>query len=227
MDTAAAWEAHAAQWLAWTDPLHEEGFRTVTWPTLREMLPPATGVTLDLGCGEGRGARELSRLGHRVLGIDRAPTLATAAAVRGTSVVVADATRLPVGDGAVALVFASMSLLDIEDLDRAVVEIARVLAADGSLVAAIVHPMISAFDLSVRREGRLELPAPYLTQRHYQDHIVDDGREMTFTSLHRPVQDYLRPLLARGFVITDWREDGGGAIPWFLAFRADRVRRQA
>jgi hypothetical protein len=49
---------------------------------------------------------------------------------------------------------------------------------------------------------------------------------MTFTSVHRPVRDYLRPLLAQGFVITDLREEGGGPIPWFLAFRADRVRRQ-
>jgi SAM-dependent methyltransferase len=226
VDTASAWEAHAAQWLAWTEPAHEEGFWTVTWPTLREMLPPANGVTLDLGCGEGRGARELGRLGHRVLGIERAPTLAAAAAARGTSVVVADATRLPVGDGAVALLFASMSLLDIDDLDGAVDEIVRVLAPDGSLVAAIVHPMISAFDTSVRHAGRLELPAPYLTHRQYQDHIVDDGHEMTFTSVHRPLRDYLRPLLARGFVITDLREEGGGPVPWFLAFRADRVRRQ-
>jgi SAM-dependent methyltransferase len=226
VETAAAWEAHAAQWLAWTDPKHEEGFWTVTWPTLREMLPPATGVTLDLGCGEGRGARELIRLGHRVLGIERAPTLAAAAAARGTPVVVGDATRLPVRDGGVALLFASMSLLDIDDLDGAVDEIVRVLAADGSLVAAIVHPMISAFDTSVRRAGRLEQPAPYLTHRQYQDHIIDDGREMTFTSVHRPLRDYVQPLLARGFVITDLREEGGGPIPWFLAFRADRVRRQ-
>jgi SAM-dependent methyltransferase len=226
VDTAAAWEAYAAQWLTWTDPAHEEGFWTVTWPTLREMLPPAKGITLDLGCGEGRGARELSSLGHRVLGIERAPTLASAAAERGTPVVVGDAARLPVRDGGVALIFASMSLLDIDDLDGAVDEIVRVLAADGSVVAAIVHPMISAFDTSVRREGRLELPAPYLTHRHYQDRILDDGREMTFTSVHRPVRDYLRPLLARGFVITDVREEGNGPIPWFLAFRADRVRRQ-
>jgi len=188
--------------------------------------PPATGVTLDLGCGGGRGARELSRLGHRVLGVERAPTLAAAAAERGTTVVLADAARLPVRDGGVALLFASMSLLDIDDLDGAVDEIVRVLAADGSLVAAVVHPMISAFETSIRHEGRLELPAPYLTHRRYQDRIVDDGREMTFTSVHRPLRDYLQPLLARGFVITDLREEGDGRIPWFLAFRADRVRRQ-
>ena len=137
VDTAEAWETHAAQWLAWTEPAHEEGFWSVTWPTLRDMLPPPTGVTVDLGCGEGRGARELSRLGHRVLGIDRAPSLASAAAARGTPVVIADATRLPVRDGGVALLFASMSLLDIDDLDGALDEIVRVLAADGSLVAAI------------------------------------------------------------------------------------------
>jgi hypothetical protein len=46
---------------------------------------------------------------------------------------------------------------------------------------------------------------------------------MVFTSVHRPIQAYLGPLLRQGFVISDFREGGDGPLPWLLAFRADRV----
>jgi SAM-dependent methyltransferase len=223
VDTAAAWEDNAEAWLAWTDPAQRDGFWTDTWPTLRQLLPPPAGVTLDVGCGEGRGARELGALGYQVVGLDRAPTLVAAAAERGSTVVLGDAGRLPFADGCVSLAFASMSLLDIDDLEPALDEIGRVLQPGGSLVAALVHPLISAYDPSELRADTARLPAPYLTSRRYQDDVTSKhGIRMVFTSVHRPIQDYLGPLLRQGFVISDFREGGEGPLPWLLAFRADR-----
>jgi SAM-dependent methyltransferase len=223
VDTAAAWETHAQAWLAWSDPAQRDGFWTDTWPTLRQMLPPPSGPTLDVGCGEGRGARELSALGYRVVGIDRSPTLVAAAAQRGSTVVLGDAGRLPFADGFASLVFASMSLLDIDDLESALDEIGRVLQPGGSLVTAIVHPAISAYEPSELRAEIARLPAPYLTTRHYEDDVTSrHGVRMVFSSIHRPIQDYLGPLLRQGFVISDFREGGDGPLPWLLAFRADR-----
>jgi SAM-dependent methyltransferase len=223
VSNAAAWEAHAEAWLAWSDPAQRDGFWTDTWPTLRQMLPPPTGLTLDVGCGEGRGARELSALGYRVAGLDRSPTLVAAAAERGTTVVLGDAGRLPFADGCASLVFASMALLDIDDLEPALDEIGRVLQPGGSLVASIVHPVITAYEPSELRADTARLPAPYLTSRHYQDDVTRGGTRMIFTSIHRPIQDYLGPLLRQGFVISDFREGGAGPLPWLLAFRADRL----
>ncbi|MGH3158524.1 MAG: hypothetical protein ACRDNF_18395, partial [Streptosporangiaceae bacterium] len=79
MSLAGAWEDHAEEWIAWTRSSRYDGFRLRTWPALRELLPvPAAGLAVDVGCGEGRAGRELLRLGYRVAGVERAPTLAGA-----------------------------------------------------------------------------------------------------------------------------------------------------
>jgi ubiquinone/menaquinone biosynthesis C-methylase UbiE len=57
---------------------------------------------------------------------------------------VADAAALPVPDGSVNLVTAFMSLHDVDDLDAAVREIARVMRPDATLAVAVVHPINSA-----------------------------------------------------------------------------------
>jgi SAM-dependent methyltransferase len=223
MDTAAAWESNAEDWIQWTDPANQrDGFAPTTWPGLRELLPDPTGLTLDIGCGEGRGARELTALGHRVLGIDRSPTLVRAAQERGTTAVVSDAARLPIASGSISLAFASMSLLDIEDLESSVAEIDRVLSPAGVLVAAIVHPSVSMFDPARMREGDLHLVAPYLENRRHVDRVKRGDLAMTFESLHRPLSAYFEPLLSRDFAITGFREAGQGPMPWMLAFRAER-----
>lgn len=229
MDTAAAWEAHADEWLAWTDPgigrdgiNRRDGFWDTTWPALQGLLPEPTGTTLDLGCGEGRGARKLTTLGHTVVGVDRSPTLVAAARRRGSNVVLGDAARLPIASNSVALVLACMSLLDIEALDATIAEMDRVLVPTGTVVAAIVHPTVSMFDAARMRQGDLHLPAPYLSERRYDDRVEREAVTATFSSLHRPLTDYLRPLLAMGYAITGFGEYGRGPVPWCLTFRAER-----
>ncbi len=229
MDTAAAWEAHAQEWLAWVDPAvgrdgmnRGDGFWDTTWPALARLLPEPRGLTLDIGCGEGRGARELTALGHRVIGVDTSPTLSRSAHERGTTVLRADAARLPIASHSVSLAFACMSLLDIDDLDSALSEIDRVLAPTGVVVAAIVHPAVSMFDAARMRDGDLHVPEPYLTVRRYDDRVEREGLAATFSSVHRPLADYFGPLLAKGFALTGFSESGRNLVPWCLAFRAER-----
>jgi SAM-dependent methyltransferase len=219
VDTAAAWETHAHEWIDWTDPSHQDGFWTTTWPTLRELMPQTDGLVLDLGCGEGRGLRMLREAGHHAIGVDRSPTLVAAAAGDG-GVLLGDATRLPIRSGSVAVVFACMSLLDIDDAGVALREVRRVLRPGGVLVAAIVHPFVSAFDPAALQEGEHRLAGPYLTARRYQDRVSRDGKAMTFTSVHRPLGFYVGQLAELGFALDALREAGVGDLPWMLALRA-------
>jgi SAM-dependent methyltransferase len=223
---ASAWEDHANEWIKWARTSAHDGFWTGTWPALRAMLPgPGGGPVIDVGCGEGRAARELVNLGYqRIVGVERSPTLAAAAAAAspGVPVLIGDAAALPVADASAELVLACMSLLDVDDFTGAVSEIGRVLRPDGALCLAVVHPFASAEDVSSMHTGDFRVSERYLDQRRYIDSIERDGLAMTFTSMHRPLSAYTSALFANGMAITALTEGGGGTVPWLLALRAEK-----
>jgi SAM-dependent methyltransferase len=75
------WERHATDWIRWArTPGHDIWYWRLNRPWFVELLPPPGRLTVDLGCGEGRLLRELAAMGHRVVGVDSAPTMARAAA---------------------------------------------------------------------------------------------------------------------------------------------------
>jgi SAM-dependent methyltransferase len=226
---ASAWEDHADEWIAWARTSAHDGFWSGTWPALRAMLPePGVGPVIDVGCGEGRAARELLKLGHRrIIGVERSPTLAAAAAAAAPEVpvLIGDAAALPVADESADLVLACMSLLDVDDLAGAVSEIGRVLRPGGALCMAVVHPFASAQDESSLHTDVFRVRDPYLAQRRYTDRIERDGLAMTFTSMHRPLSVYTSALFANGLAVTGLTEAGGGTVPWLLALRAGKLPR--
>jgi SAM-dependent methyltransferase len=224
MTMAEAWEENARDWISWArTPLHD-GFWEGTWPVLRAVMPEPCGPVLDLGCGEGRGARLLQSAGWQVLGVDRSGTLAQAAATGSPTVaaVQADAAVLPVADNSVGLVVACMSLMDVDDLDSAVAETVRVLRPGGAFCLAIVHPFDSALEQLKSESGTYRLPAPYLQARRYEDHFERDGLRMTFASMHRPLGTYCEALFRCGMIITELREHSDGDMPWLLVIRAEK-----
>ena len=229
MSLASAWEDHANEWITWARTSAHDGFWTGTWPALRAMLPePGGGPVIDVGCGEGRAARELVNLGYRrIVGVERSPTLAAAAAAAspGVPVLIGDAAALPIADASADLVLACMSLLDVDDFTGAVSQIGRVLRPDGALCLAVVHPFASAEDVSSMHTGDFRVSDRYLDQRRYVDSIERDGLAMTFTSMHRPLSAYTSALFANGMAITALTEGGGGTVPWLLALRADKLPR--
>jgi SAM-dependent methyltransferase len=229
-----AWESEAHNWVAWARAPGHDSYWRFHRDRFLELLPPPSGVTLDVGCGEGRLPRDLKARGHEVVGIDASPTLiehARAADPDG-DYRVADAAALPFGDGSLPLVTAFMSLHDIDDMDGAVAEIARVLVPGGHLCAAVVHPMNSA--------GRFVSDAPdapfvirdsYLEERPYADTAERDGLRMTFTSRHRSLERIFAALEPAGLLVervleaADTSAPPGSRwqrLPLFLDFRAVR-----
>jgi SAM-dependent methyltransferase len=201
---AEAWEAQAEEWRRWTrTPGLDRHFHRYNWPSFLELLPPPGRATLDLGCGEGRGGVALAPLGHRLTGVDLAPSMASLARETGAydDVVHADAAALPFPDAAFDLVFAFMSLQDMDDAAGAVRESARVLEPGGRLVLAVVHPFESA---DPRGDGTQR--RPYFDVQRTVDVVERDGVRVAFHQIHRPLHAWFGMLRDAGLLVEDLRE---------------------
>jgi ubiquinone biosynthesis O-methyltransferase len=95
---------------------------------------------LDVGCGDGAMAFELARQGATVTALDADPSMIAAARLRAENeatriqLVEGTAESLPFDDATFDVVVAVTVLCFVQDAERAVTEIARVLKPDGRLV---------------------------------------------------------------------------------------------
>lgn len=233
----SGFEDRAATWIQWARWPHD-----AYWyyrDAFFELLPPALRRTLDVGCGEGRVSRDLAARGYDVTGLDASRTLVEAA--RGEDVdgnyVLGDAEDLPFADASFELVVSYNSLMDVDDMPRAVSEIGRVLAPDGVLCACITHPMADSGRWADTET--FVIAEPYLERRRFEGTFEREGLPpFTFTGWIYPLETYSRALEDAGLVLEALREPAApqaevearasGArwqrLPNFLMFRAARPK---
>ena len=234
-----AWAEQASAWASWArTPGHDYYYEQYNAPAFLDFVPAPAGLTLDVGCGEGRLGRALRARGHRVVGVDATEMLARLAyeADRATPVARADAAAVPIRDGVADLVVCFMVLQDVDDLDGAAHELARVVAPDGVICAAIVHPIASSGFFAPDDPNHTFLMGRYASvMRHALP--VARGVPLTFHSAHRPLERYSEAFEAAGLVIETIREPTASAaaveaapplianrfVPNFLHFRLRRA----
>jgi ubiquinone/menaquinone biosynthesis C-methylase UbiE len=230
-------ERDAENWVRWA---RTPGFDAYWYysPAFFDEIVLAPGrLTLEIGCGEGRVARDLKKRGHQVVGIDSSPTLLRYAQEADSDgrYELADAAALPFGDGSFDLVVAYNSLMDINDMPGAVKESARVLDMGGHLCISITHPLNDAGSFeSDDPHAAFVIRDSYFGRRPFNGRFERDGLEMTFHGWMYALEDYVRALEAAGLVIERLREPPAGAaavrhrpayrrwqrVPMFLQFRA-------
>ena len=94
---------------------------------------------LEVGCGMGNFAERLAReTSAEVVATDLSPRMVELARERGLDAGVADVQELPFDDGEFACAVANAMLYHVEDVDRALSELARVLEPGGKLVAVTI-----------------------------------------------------------------------------------------
>src|SRR5262249_55526652 len=156
--------------------------------SLHGLLPPPAGLTLDVGCGEGRVSRQLRSRGYDVIGIDASETLVEEAqsADPDGRYEVARIEALPIVDGAAQLVVCVNVLPHIHDFSGAARELVRVLGPGGTLLIGTIHPVAQAgtFDEEL---GELRVRG-YFT---HEAHAVPLGEHHVFHQ-HRTIEDYVR-----------------------------------
>ena len=79
VDLRHAWDLEATRWIAWARAPMHDGYWRFHRDQFLELVPEPGRLTLDIGAGEGRLARDLLALGHNVVVIDAVGDMLTAA----------------------------------------------------------------------------------------------------------------------------------------------------
>ena len=198
------WDQQAANWIGWTRELGDDAYGDYAPMFWERFVPRGARRALDLGCGEGRSARDLARTSERAFGLDGSFTLVHAAARAGGAVryVHGDAATLPFADATFDLVTAYNVLMDLDDLDASCAEIARVLTADGVLAACVLHPIAEAGTFEAREPGaRFIIDESYFDEGDYRLAFSRKGHEITFSSSRYTLETYVMKLRIAGFAI--------------------------
>jgi ubiquinone/menaquinone biosynthesis C-methylase UbiE len=184
------------------------------WPVLRAMLPDLHGLkVLDLGCGFGWFCRWARGQGAaQILGIDVSEKmLARARAATQDNTITyarADMEQLELTPGSFDLVYSSLALHYVENLDRLMAEVYGAMVPGGSLVVSVEHPIFTAPTTpgwSADAAGRKTWPV---------DSYLNEGPRSTdwlakgVIKQHRTLATYLNMLLRRGFTLCHVEEWG-------------------
>jgi SAM-dependent methyltransferase len=231
------WESQAGNWLRWARTPGHDAYWYYRDGFFDRIVPPPGDATLEIGCGEGRVARDLSARGHRIVALDRAPTLLDAARradPRG-SYLVADAAKLPFPERSFDVVVAYNALMDTEDMPAVVREVGRVLRPGGTFCISVTHPVNDAGRFADASTFVIE--HSYLDSRRFEGTFERDGLVMTFFGWTHSVADYVDALEAADLRLTRLREprperadehyEPWHRVPMFLQLQATRTGSQA
>lgn len=212
------------------------------WPELRGLIPAVDARrVIDLGCGFGWFSRWAAEQGAAsVLGVDVSATMLERAVAETSSSTVrydrADLDHLELEKRSADVVFSSLALHYVQDLDRLMGTVADAVEPGGSLVFSVEHPIYSAptvqrFETS--DDGRRHWPlVDYLVEGERVTNWFVDG----IRKEHRTVATYVNTVIDAGFVldrIIEWGPTAEAVTanpdlvddlhrPWFLLVAATR-----
>ncbi|MFM7744334.1 MAG: class I SAM-dependent methyltransferase [Actinomycetota bacterium] len=239
-----SWDEHADWWIngftGGVDPEYEEQII----PLVIAELGDAQRI-LDVGCGEGQISRRLAALGkHRlVVGLDPTERHIEVARARGGNVdyrvgVVDD---LPFADGTFDAVVACLVFEHVDNVDRAIREVSRVLEPGGTFLFLLNHPLLQTPNSGWIDDQILDPPEQYWRIGEYLTEAVnveevEPGIRVRF--VHRPLGRYLNALAEAGLFLERMHEPApppgflarceeyalASTIPRLLALRLRRLR---
>ncbi|MEM8850714.1 MAG: methyltransferase domain-containing protein [Pseudomonadota bacterium] len=178
-------------------------------PLLAQVRTAPAERALDVGCGEGRFCRLLSEVGITATGLDPVPEMIRAARRRDPSgsYVQGFAEALPFTDAAFDLVISYLSLIDIDDPDAAIAEMARVLAPGGRLLVGHLNGFATSSAIAGKRRcaetGKVLRPlGRYLDE----DAAWFEWDGLRIRNWHRPLSRYMAAFLGAGLTLTAFEE---------------------
>jgi SAM-dependent methyltransferase len=229
----AEWEPEAENWVRWARTPDHDAYWYYRDAFFEDLLPEPGSRTIEIGCGEGRVARDLAARGHRVTAVDTSNTLLRYAHADDsqTSYVLADSAALPFADASFDLVVAYNSLQVVADMPGTVRETARLLDGGGYFCVCVSHPLADLGDfIDDALDASFVVRKSYFGTQRVEDTVNRDGLEMTFTGWCYPLEDYAIAFEEASLHIDAIREPRPSAdsqryarwrrVPMFLNIRA-------
>ncbi len=236
MPGVTEWEPEAENWVRWARTPGHDAY----WyyrDAFFEILPPPGARTIELGCGEGRVARDLALRGHRIVGVDPARSLVRQAREADATgfYLVADGATAPCAPETFDLVVAYNSLQVVADMRGTVQEAARLLRPGGHLCATVSHPVTDLGRFVEREPDVVFTVRPsYFESRRVEDTVEMDGLSVTCRGWTYTLEDYVTAIAHAGLVVEAMLEPRPSApsvnferwrtVPLFLMVRALKPR---
>lgn len=183
-------------------------------PYMLRLIGEVSGKKiLDLGCGEGGYARELTRKGADVVAVDCAEysiEYAKKQSIKeGLNIkhLVRNSNNLyELENASFDIVLCTMMLMDCEDLDGTVKEISRLLKSDGKLFASVLHPCFTGKNIGREGKGinREVIVEDYFTPKEYSQTLPGSTVEVIWR--HRTFEEYVKLFVKNSLNIVDLNE---------------------
>ncbi len=206
------WNVAAESWVDFVrkgKDYYREGLNN---PAAFELIGDVTGLTvLDLACGEGYNTRILARKSAKVTGIDFSEKMIEFAKQEeekeklGICYKVMNAVDLrEFSNNHFDLATCFMSLQDVQDFEKAISEVAKVLKYGGRFVFSIPHPCTEMIRLQKPEGEKISAIERYFrtTQYTIEWNMERLTRPFKTTSFHRTLTEYFDALHKSMLVVT-------------------------
>jgi ubiquinone/menaquinone biosynthesis C-methylase UbiE len=253
------WDENAENWIKLARLGYDRCRDLINSPAFFKMLPDIKNLKgLDVGCGEGYNTRIAAKKGAVMTAIDISSVFITSAEESekqeplGIKYQVASAINLPFPDDFFDFAIATMSLMDMSDIEKAISEVFRVIKLNSFFQFSITHPCFWNSNHSWVRndEGKRTgfVVSDYFKQSDGEieewifgaapKDMTDKMRKFRVPRFTRILSEWLNLLISNGFVLEEFcepyaddevlkkhpKEYDSRIIPFFLIIRCRKPK---